>query len=76
MLATVAGFLLSKPIISKMGVKKTVDLGLLGAAFTAAVRCAVPANMGVYFIVGLIGSFVQIAADVSLRCASGNGSRL
>ena len=43
-----------------MGVKKTVNIGLLGAAFTAAVRCAVPANMGVYFIVGLIGSFVQI----------------
>ena len=32
MLATVIGFVVSKPIISKLGVTKTIQLGLMGAA--------------------------------------------
>lgn len=60
MLATVIGFLLSKSIIARLGVKKTILVGFFGAALTAAVRCLIPTNMTVYIGVGLIGSFVQI----------------
>ena len=60
MLATVIGFALSKPIIAKLGVTKTIQVGLIGAAIPAAVRCLVPTNFMVYAVTGLIGSFVQI----------------
>ena len=60
MLATVVGFILSKPIIAKLGVTKTIYVGLLGAAIPAAVRCFMPTNFMVYVVTGLIGSFVQI----------------
>ena len=60
MLATVVGFVLSKPIITKLGVKKTVNLGLLGAAAAAVIRCIIPTNFVVYTVSSLIGSFIQI----------------
>lgn len=60
MLATVLGFALSKPIIAKLGVTKTIYVGLLGVAIPAAVRCFIPTNFMVYMVTGLIGSFVQI----------------
>ena len=60
MLATVLGFALSKPIIAKLGVTKTIYVGLIGAALPAAVRCFIPTNFTVYMVTGLIGSFVQI----------------
>lgn len=60
MLATVIGFVLSKPIIAKLGVTRTVSLGCLGAAIAAAVRCFAPANFIMYVVTSLIGSFVQI----------------
>lgn len=60
MLSTVVGFLVSKPIISKLGVKRTINLGLIGAAVSAAVRCFVPTNFMVYVVTGLVGSFIQI----------------
>lgn len=60
MLATVLGFALSKPIIAKLGVTKTIYVGLIGAVIPAAVRCFIPANFIVYIVTGLIGSFVQI----------------
>ena len=60
MLATVLGFALSKPIIAKLGVTKTIYVGLIGAAIPAAVRCFIPTNFIVYMVTGLIGSFVQI----------------
>ena len=60
MIATIIGFALSKPVIAKLGVRKTINLGVLGAALTAAVRCIVPTNLTVYIGAGLIGSFVQI----------------
>ena len=60
MLATVVGFILSKPIIAKLGVTRTIQVGLLGAAITAAVRCLMPTNLTVYMAAGLIGSFIQI----------------
>lgn len=60
LLATVLGFALSKPIITKLGVTKTIYVGLLGAAIPAAVRCFIPTNFIVYMVTGLIGSFVQI----------------
>lgn len=58
--ATILGFVLSKPVIAKLGVRKTIDVGVLGAAVTAAIRCFVPANFQLYLVMGLIGSFVQI----------------
>lgn len=60
LISTLLGFILSKPIITKLGVKKTIDFGLMGAAVTAAVRCLVPNNLVVYTAFGMIGSFVQI----------------
>lgn len=58
--ATIIGFIVSKPIIAKLGVRKTINLGVLGAAVTAAIRCIIPANLPIYIGVGLIGSFIQI----------------
>lgn len=60
MISTVVGFILSKPILSKFGTKKTVNFGLLGAALTAGIRCLVPTNFYMYIGLGMIGSFVQI----------------
>ena len=60
MLATAIGFVLSKPIIAKLGVTRTVTVGCLGAAATAAVRCFMPTNFTVYMVTGLLGSFIQI----------------
>ena len=60
MLATVVGFALSKPIIAKLGVTKTIYVGLLGAAIPAAVRCFMPTIFVVYMVTGLVGSFIQI----------------
>ena len=58
--ATLVGFVASKPIIAKLGVRKTIDFGVLGAAFTALIRCIIPTNFKVYIAVSVIGSFVQI----------------
>lgn len=60
MLATVIGFAVSKPIIAKLGVTRTIYAGLLGAVIPATVRCFIPTNFTVYMVTGLIGSFVQI----------------
>lgn len=60
MISTVVGFILSKPILTKFGTKKTVNFGLLGAALTAGIRCLVPTNFYMYIGLGMIGSFVQI----------------
>lgn len=60
MLATVLGFALSKLIISKLGVTRTICAGLIIAAGTAGVRSIFPTNMTVYVAMGLIGSFAQI----------------
>ena len=58
--ATIVGFIASKPIISKLGVTKTVLYGCLGAAIAAGIRCFAPANLIMYVATTLIGSFVQI----------------
>lgn len=60
MLATAVGFVLSKPIIAKLGVTRTVSVGCLGAAITAGVRCFIPTNFTVYMVTGLLSSFIQI----------------
>ena len=60
MLATVVGFVLSKPIIAKLGVTRTVSWGCLAAAIAAGVRCFAPSNFTMYVATSLIGSFVQI----------------
>lgn len=60
MLATVVGFILSKPIIARLGIKRTICAGLLGATLFAGVRCFVPTNFMVCVATGMLGSFVQI----------------
>ena len=60
MLATLVGFVLSKPIIAKLGTTKTVLVGTMGAAIPALVRGLMPTNFTVYLVTGLIGSFIQI----------------
>ena len=58
--ATLLGFVLAKPIISKLGIKKTVYFGVLGQAITCVVRCVVPTNFMACTVMSLIGSLVQI----------------
>ena len=60
MLGTIIGFAVSKPIINKFGIKKTVDIGLLGAAIFAGIRCFIPGNIVVYASTAVLASFVQI----------------
>ena len=60
LVATAIGFALSKPIINKLGVTKTVSLGCLGAAAAAAIRCFIPTSLPVYIGTALLGSFIQI----------------
>ena len=60
MLATFVGFAISKPIISKFGITKTVQIGLLGAAIPSLIRCLMPTNFTVYVVTGLVSSFIQI----------------
>lgn len=60
LIATIAGFVLSKPIIAGLGIKKTISISLLGAALLAGIRCFVPTNFTVYVVTSLLGSFVQI----------------
>lgn len=60
LLATAAGFALSQPIISKLGVQKTISVSLLGAALFAGIRCFAPTNFIMYVVTSLLGSFVQI----------------
>lgn len=56
--ATLLGFVLAKPIISKLGIKKTVYFGVLGQAITCVVRCVVPTNFMACTVMSLIGSLV------------------
>ena len=60
LLATAAGFALSQPVISKLGVQKTISVSLLGAALFAGIRCLAPTNFIMYIVTSLLGSFVQI----------------
>lgn len=60
MLATVVGFVIAKPIISLLGIKRTIYLGTLGAAVMAAIRCVAPTNFVVYALTGAMGNFLQI----------------
>lgn len=60
LVATIVGFLTSKLIIGKLGVRRTVLFGLIGAAFMAGIRCIAPENFILYIVTSLIGSFVQI----------------
>ena len=60
LVATIIGFVLSKPIIAKLGVTRTVSFGCLGAALFAGIRCLAPANFTMYAVTSLLGSFVQI----------------
>lgn len=60
LLATLAGFVISKPVINKLGVQKTVYVGLLGGALFAGIRCLSPENFPLYIATSLLGSLVQI----------------
>lgn len=60
LLSTILGFALSSPIIKKLGIKGTINLGLLGYAAACVVRCVLPTNLVAYIGSDLIGSFLQI----------------
>ena len=60
LLSTVLGFAMSNLIIGKLGVKRTINVGLLGYALFCAIRCFAPANLAVYIGTSLVGSFIQI----------------
>ena len=60
LLSTILGFALSSPLIKKLGIKGTINLGLLGYAATCVVRCVLPTNLVAYIGSGLVGSFLQI----------------
>lgn len=60
LLATLIGFVLSKPIIAKLGITRTVLVGTMGAAIPALIRSLVPTNFAVYVVTSLFGSFIQI----------------
>ncbi|MDL2294606.1 MFS transporter [Ruminococcaceae bacterium OttesenSCG-928-D13] len=60
LLSTAVGFAVSKPIISKLGVQRTVYAGLIGAAAAAGIRCLAPASFTMYLVTSLLGSFIQI----------------
>lgn len=60
MLATVIGFAVSKPIIAKLGVTRTIYAGTLGAAIAAGIRCFAPTNFVLFVVTSLLGSFIQI----------------
>lgn len=58
--ATLIGFAVSKPVIAKLGVRRTINLGVIGAAVSAALRCVMPDNLTVYIAAGVAGSLIQI----------------
>lgn len=60
LLATIIGFAVSQPMISKLGVKKTISVSLLGAALFSGIRCFAPNNFILYVVTSLLGSFIQI----------------
>lgn len=60
MVATLVGFVLSKPIIAKLGTTRTILVGTMGAAIPALIRGLIPDNLTVYMVTGLVGSFIQI----------------
>lgn len=60
MLATIIGFIVSKPIIAKLGIKRTVYFGVLGSAIAAGIRCIMPTNLMLCIAMGFVGSFVAI----------------
>lgn len=60
LLGTVIGFAISKPVINKFGIRGTVQIGLMGAAITAGLRCVAPTSYVLYAATSIIGSFVQI----------------
>ena len=64
MLATVVGFILSKPIIAGLGIKRTISIGLLGAAILAGIRCFIPTNFPVCVVTGLLGSCVLTSMTI------------
>ena len=64
LVATAVGFILSKPIINKLGVTRTVSVGCLGAALMAGIRCFAPANFYLYVpLMCLYGVLLAMAVD-------------
>lgn len=57
---TIIGFLISQPLINKVGIRKTVYIGSIGYAVTAAIRCLAPDNLVVYAVTSILGSVVQL----------------
>lgn len=60
MLATLAGFVLSNKIISKLGVKRTIQMSTMASAIAIAIRSFLPTHFNLFFATSFISSFVQI----------------
>lgn len=57
---TIVGFLISQPLINKVGIRKTVYIGSIGYAISAAIRCLFPDNLVVFAATSILGSCVQL----------------
>lgn len=60
LLGTIIGFGISKPVISKLGVKGAINFGLWGTIISMAIRCVIPTNIVVYTATGVISSLMQM----------------
>lgn len=60
MLGTVVGFVISQPVIKRIGARNSILAGLAGSALFAGLRCIAPANFTMYIVTGALGSCVQI----------------
>lgn len=57
---TIVGFAISKPVISKLGVKGAVNFGLLGTVGAMIIRCFAPTNIVLFTATGVISSLMQM----------------
>lgn len=57
---TIVGFAISKPVISKLGVRGAVNFGLLGTVGAMIIRCLAPTNLVLFTATGVISSLMQM----------------
>lgn len=60
MVAAALGFLAAPVIINKLGIKRTIFLGLICGIVSSAVRCFIPTDFTVYVATFAVGQFLQV----------------
>lgn len=60
LLGTVAGFIISTPMVKKMGVRNTILVSLAGYSLFSAIRCLAPSNFILYVATSALGTGIQI----------------